>query len=139
MLRFVALAFVSLTCLTISVANAETIVFKAQLSGANEVPPNTSPASGQAEASLDTVTKVLTYTVTYASLTGPCIGAHLHGPGEHGKNAGIVIPFNFVATPIKGTATLTDTQIADLSAGRWYVNIHTSAHPGGEIRGQLVR
>jgi hypothetical protein len=120
-------------------ALAETIVFKAQLSGANEVPPNGSAASGQAEASLDTVTKVLTWTVTYSGLTGPAIGAHLHGPGEHGKNAGIAIPFNFVASPIKGNATLSDTQTADVVAGRWYVNVHTSAHPGGEIRGQLVK
>ena len=115
-------------------AFAETLVFKAQLSGANEVPPNSSAASGQAEASLDTVTKVLTWTVTYSGLTGPAIGAHLHGPGEHSKNAGIVIPFNFVASPIKGNATLSDTQTADVVAGRWYVNVHTSAHPGGEIR-----
>lgn len=139
MLRMISLAIAMSVCITVSAARAETIVFKAQLSGANEVPPNTSTASGQAEASLDTVTKVLTYGATYSGLSGPAIGAHIHGPGEHGKNAGIVVPFNFVASPIKGSATLTDAQIADLMGGRWYVNIHTSAHPGGEIRGQLTR
>ena len=41
------------------------------------------------------------------------------------------------ASPIKGEATLTDAQAADLLAGRWYVNVHTRAHPGGEIRGQV--
>ncbi|HVG51945.1 MAG TPA: CHRD domain-containing protein [Xanthobacteraceae bacterium] len=139
MVRILALAIASVAYLIISPASAETVTFKAALSGKNEVPPNDSPAAGQAEATLDTATKVLTYTVTYAGLTGPSIGAHLHGPGEHGKNAGIVIPFNFVASPIKGTATLNDTQIADLIAGRWYVNVHTSAHPGGELRGQLLK
>jgi len=121
------------------VAWAETIAFTAELSGANEVPPNTSSASGKAEASLDSATKALTYSVTFTGLTGPAIGAHIHGPAEAGKNAGIVVPFNFVASPIKGTATLTDAQMADLMAGRWYVNIHTAAHPGGELRGQLKR
>jgi hypothetical protein len=139
MLRIVALMTVLATLVVSQPARAETIALKAQLNGANEVPPNTTAGSGQAEASLDTATKILTWTVTYAGLTGPAIGAHLHGPGEHGKNAGIVIPFNFVATPIKGQATLSDTQMTDLLAGRWYVNVHTSAHPGGEIRGQLVR
>jgi hypothetical protein len=139
MLRAVLFAAIALSLATTPAAFAETIAFKAQLSGANEVPPNTSAGTGQAEAALDTATKMLTWTVTYTGLTGPAIGAHLHGPGEHGKNAGIVIPFNFVATPIKGQATLSDTQIADLLAGRWYVNVHTSAHPGGELRGQLVK
>lgn len=120
-------------------AAAEVIKFKAQLSGASEVPPNNSTASGQGEGTLDTSTMVSTWTVTYQGLSGPAIGAHLHGPGEPGKNAGIVVPFNFVASSIKHTAKLTDAQIADLLAGRWYVNIHTIQHPGGELRGQVVR
>jgi hypothetical protein len=122
-----------------SAAMADTVAFKAQLNAASEVPPNTSAATGQAEISLDTATKVLTYTVTYSGLSGPASGAHFHGPAEAGKNAGIVVPFNFVVSPIKGTATLTDAQISDLTGGRWYVNVHTSANPGGEIRGQVVK
>ena len=55
-------------------------------------------------------------------------------------NAGIVVPFTGnLANPIKGLATLTDAQIAQLEAGKWYVNIHTEANKPGEIRGQLVR
>ena len=42
------------------------------------------------------------------------------------------------ASPLSGTATLTDAQIADLNAGKWYVNVHTAANKGGEIRGQLM-
>jgi len=121
------------------VASAEVVNLKAELKAANEVPPNDSPATGAAEATFDTATKTLAWTVTYAGLTGPAIGAHLHGPGEHGKNAGIVVPFNFVKSPIKGTAVLSDGQAADLMAGKWYVNIHSEKHPGGEIRGQLVK
>ena len=120
-------------------AQAEKVMLKADLKGSNEVPPNTSPASGKAEATLDTETKVLSWKVTYADLTGPAMGAHFHGPTEPGKNAGIALPFKTVQSPIEGTATLTDSQVADLLAGKWYANIHTGANPGGELRGQMMK
>jgi CHRD domain len=125
--------------LGIASARAETITLKAELKGANEVPPNTSPASGTAEAKLNTETKVLTWTVSYKDLTGPAVGAHFHGPSEPGKNAGIVLPFKTVQSPIEGTATLTETQMSDLLAGKWYANIHTAANPGGELRGNMLK
>jgi hypothetical protein len=120
-------------------AYADTIALKADLKGANEVPPNTSPASGKAEATFDTDTKLLTWTVTYTDLTGPALGAHFHGPSDAGKNAGIVLPFKTVQSPIQGTATLTENQATDLLAGKWYANIHTAANPGGELRGQMMK
>jgi CHRD domain-containing protein len=123
----------------IPAAQAETITLKADLKGANEVPPNASPASGKAVATLDTDSKLLSYSVTFADLTGPALGAHFHGPTESGKNAGIVLPFKTVQSPIEGTATLTENQAADLLAGKWYANIHTSANPGGELRGQMMK
>jgi CHRD domain len=123
----------------IPAAQAETIQLKADLKGANEVPPNASPASGKVVATLDTDTRLLTWTVTYADLTGPALGAHFHGPSESGKNAGIVLPFKTVQSPIEGTATLTENQAADLLSGKWYANIHTAANPGGELRGQVMK
>jgi len=118
---------------------ADVIKLQAELKGSNEVPQNTSNGSGKAEATFDTDSKVLTYTVTYSGLTGPAMGAHFHGPGEAGKNAGIVLPFKSVQSPIQGSALLSDAQAADLLAGRWYANIHTAANPGGELRGQMVK
>jgi hypothetical protein len=123
----------------VAAARAETIVLKADLKGSNEVPPNTSPATGTAEATLDTATRNLTYTVTYSGLSGPALGAHFHGPVEAGKNAGIVLPFKTVQSPIEGSATLTENQAADLLAGKWYANVHTAANPGGELRGQMMK
>src|SRR5690242_10179639 len=120
-------------------ARAEVVKLQAEMKGSNEVPPNTSPGSGKAEATFDTSTKLLTWTVTYANLTGPVMGAHFHGPSEAGKNAGIALPFKTVESPIQGSATLTDNQAADLLAGKWYANIHTAANPGGELRGQMMK
>jgi hypothetical protein len=111
----------------------------ARLSAASEVPPVASSAAGTLEATLNPHSGVLNWTVTYADLSGPATGAHFHGPAMAGQNAGVVIPFTGnLSSPIKGSATLTEAQQADLKAGRWYVNVHTAANPGGEIRGQLV-
>ncbi|MET4069713.1 hypothetical protein ABID58_004517 [Bradyrhizobium sp. S3.2.6] len=133
-----ALGF-ALPSLLATAVRAEVIKLQAELRGSNEVPPNTSSGSGKAEAAFDTDTKILTYTVTYADLTGPALGAHFHGPSESGKNAGIALPFKLTQSPIHGTATLTETQAADLLAGKWYANIHTAANPGGELRGQMAK
>lgn len=122
-----------------TVASAEIVKLQAELKGSNEVPPNTSSGSGKAEATFDTDTRFLTYTVSYSGLSGPALGAHFHGPGEAGKNAGIALPFKSTESPIQGTATLTDAQAADLLAGKWYANIHTAANPGGELRGQMAK
>ncbi|HEY0202600.1 MAG TPA: CHRD domain-containing protein [Acetobacteraceae bacterium] len=121
-------------------ARAETVTFNGTMAGATEVPPKTTDGKGTATASLDTATKMLTYQVDYSGLSGPATAGHFHGPAEPGANAGVVLPFAApAASPIKGTATLTDAQMADLMAGKWYANIHTAANPGGEIRGQMTR
>jgi hypothetical protein len=67
--------------------------------------------------------------------------AHFHGPAAPGANAGVALPIGAagMASPAAGSATLNDAQVADLLAGRWYINIHTATHPGGEIRGQVMR
>ena len=135
---FAATMFLSCVLLAYS-AMAEVVTLKSEMKGSNEIPPNTSTATGTVEATLETASKQLTYTVTYSGLSGPVLGAHFHGPSEAGKNAGIVLPFKVVQSPITGTATLTDSQVADLVAGKWYANIHTGANPGGELRGQMMK
>ena len=129
-----AILAVFLAC---GVAQADQMKFKADLRAG---PGVTSAGKGSATASLDTATKTLTWTVDYSGLSGSTTAAHIHGPADPGANAGIVVPFTGnLASPINGSATLTDAQIAQLEAGKWYVNIHTEANRGGEIRGQLVR
>jgi hypothetical protein len=126
--------------LSCGVARADQVNFKADLSGASEVPPVATAGKGTATAALDTVAKTLTWTVTYSGLSGPATAGHIHGPAAPGANAGVLVPFSGnLASPIKGSATLTDAQISDLEGGRTYINLHTADNKGGEIRGQLVR
>lgn len=125
---------------TATPALAETLAYNADLKGASEVPPNDSKGTGMVAAKYDTATKKLTWTVTYKDLTGPATAAHFHGPAATGVNAGpqITLEGN-LASPIKGEATLSDAQSADLAKGNWYLNVHTAVHEPGEIRGQLVK
>ena len=120
-------------------ACAATLHFATTLKGADEVPPHDVPGTGKVTATLDTATKTFSYKVTYSGLTGPATMAHFHGPAAPGANAPpvVAVPKTSLASPMVGSATLDDGQIADLEAGKWYFNIHTAAHPGGEIRGQL--
>ena len=114
--------------------------YRATLSSAQEVPPISSSASGSAEVAVNPSTMAMTYRVTFAGLSGPATAGHIHGPAPAGQNAGVKVPFASVAqSPVTGSGTLTAEQYADLKAGRYYVNIHTAANPGGEIRGQLAR
>ena len=118
---------------------SNTTALSAKLSGANEVPANTSSGTGMLDASLDKQSNVLTWTLTYSGLSGPVKAGHFHGPAAAGANAGVALPFTgSVESPIKGSATLTAAQVADLMAGKWYVNLHTAANPGGEVRGQVM-
>ena len=121
-------------------ARAETVTFHATMNAATEVPAKPSSGTGTVEATLDSATKELTYTVTYANLTGPATAAHFHGPAAPGANAGVLVPLSPPLTsPIKGTATLTDAQVTDFMNGQVYANVHTAANPGGEIRGQVTK
>ena len=132
----VAAAVLSLSL--VGVADAATLRFATSLKGSDEVPPNDTTGTGEVKAKLDTTSKAFSYVVTYSGLTGPATMAHFHGPAAPGVNAPPIITMKTLASPIKGTATLTDAQIADLKAGNWYFNVHTAAHPPGEIRGQLA-
>lgn len=113
------------------------VTFTATLSGANEVPPNNSTAVGSATLTFNTVTKVFVISVTH-NVVSPTAG-HVH-KGAVGVNGDPVFPFANATSPITYTsAPLTASMEADLNAHLYYVNIHSAAFPGGEIRGQLVK
>ena len=134
----VAFAACSMTPQAPMMAATNTAAFGAVLSSAAEVPPNTSTGSGMLDATFDKNSNILRWTVTYSGLTGPATMAHFHGPAMAGANAGVAVPFPSAMSPARGETVLTAAQVADLMAGKWYANVHTAAHPGGEIRGQVM-
>jgi hypothetical protein len=119
---------------TVSPAFAEMLALKADLKGASEVPPTDSAATGTAEVNVDTATKEVKWTIQFSGLTGDATAAHFHGPAAVGENAGPAVDISGKIE--SGSATLTDAQLADLQAGKLYINIHTAKFPDGEIRGQ---
>lgn len=124
-------AVAAVTMLAAGAASAEMMHYSATLKGVDGV-----KGSGDVQAMLDG--KNFTYTATYKDLTGPVVAAHFHLAPAPGGNGPPVLPATVTPSPIKGAATLTDAQIGDLNAGKWYFNIHTAANPGGEIRGTMT-
>ncbi|HUL87453.1 MAG TPA: CHRD domain-containing protein [Pseudolabrys sp.] len=122
-----------------SPALAANVNMKADLKGASEVPPTDSKGTGSVTATFDTASKKLSWKGTVSGLSGPATAAHFHS-GEVGKNGGVAVP---IAGADKGTfegsATLTDAQAEELMSGKWYVNVHTAANKGGEVRGQVTK
>lgn len=118
-------------------AFAEQVKYTADLAAAEA--GTDSAGTGKVDATLDTESKVFTWTITYEGLTGDATAAHFHGPAAVGTNAPPVVPIDgALASPINGNATLTDDQITQLQGGLWYFNVHTAKFPDGEIRGQVV-
>ena len=123
-------------------AAANLAAFSTVLTGTNQVPPLRRPltgGTGRVDAVLDKTTRLLRWKLSYRGLTGVAIAGHFHGPATVGTTAGVALAFKGPLTSrMDGQATLTPAQMADLLAGKWYVNIHTRAFPGGEIRGQMI-
>jgi hypothetical protein len=113
------------------------VTYKATITGASEVPANASTATGTATLTFNTSTKIFTIAVTFTGVTA--INGHIH-KGAVGTSGGVIFPFSSFTSPISYTSAALDaTQEADLTAGLYYVNLHSTAFPGGEIRGQLIK
>lgn len=116
-------------------AQAEMMKFTAELTGAAEVPPTDTAATGTVEVTLDTEAKTVAWVVTTEGLSGEVTASHIHGPAIATESAGPQID---TMAKMDGTAPITDEQIADLTGGMYYYNVHTAKFPDGEIRGQLM-
>ncbi|KQX40457.1 hypothetical protein ASD04_07500 [Devosia sp. Root436] len=132
-------AITSVAMLLAAPAYAEMLNMTAELTGAAEVPANDSAGTGTLEATYDTETMMFTWAVNYEGLTGDATAAHFHGPAAADATAGPVVPIDGdLASPIEGSATLTEEQATQLQDGLWYFNVHTAKYPDGEIRGQVT-
>ena len=120
-----------------------TMQLSGTLSPSNEVPAVTSSsATGTVTGTYTPSTKSLSYTITYAGLTGAPTGAHLHYGNAKHTTAAPTVPFTNVPTTtsgtFSGTVTLNAMQADSLTAGRIYTNIHTAANGNGEVRANLT-
>jgi hypothetical protein len=122
-------------------AQAAVETYHASLSGADEVPPVATGGVGAASMNLNTVTNEISWQIDYSGLSAAAAAAHIHCGAGPGANAGVAVALGSapnLASPLKSTGAMTPAQVADLHAGKCYVNIHTPNNKGGEVRGQLV-
>jgi hypothetical protein len=121
----------------------EFVYFANPLQGTQEAPPNTSTARGTVIAGYNPETNVFELAGDYQNLSATISGSHIHGPATPGNNAGILFDVTNtggrMGTLLRASTTITEAQEADLLAGLWYVNVHsTGTYAAGEIRAQLV-
>lgn len=137
----IAFGALAISGFAFTAAHAEKVTLKADLTAAQEVPPTTSTGKGTATVMVDTTTKEVSWKVDYSGLTGDALAAHIHGPADAGANAGVEVNLGAggMKNPLEGTFTVDDAKLADIIGGKTYVNVHTAANKGGEIRGQLKK
>ncbi|MDA0746773.1 MAG: CHRD domain-containing protein, partial [bacterium] len=126
----------------VSIHQKETpIFFRATLDGSQETPSVSTGAKGTATFVLDDAG--LSYRIVVNGLSGAITAAHFHNAAA-GTSAGPVRTISFFGNLATGTWKASDTQsltpalLAELKAGRIYVNVHTAANSSGEIRGQVL-
>jgi len=125
-------------------------VYVGVLSGGTEVPPVATPATGSATVVLNAAQTQLSISVQFQNLIGTYTASHIHGPAPAGSNAGVrwgflppTAPWVFSNANHDGTLTdfittdVTAADVTNLNAGNFYVNIHSTSFPGGELRAQL--
>lgn len=119
-------------------------LFSITLDGLQETPPNGSPGFGSGTAFFDSTALTLAVSVSFSGLIAPTTADHIHA-GALGAPGPVIVNLGPITTPlgatfgtISGTLPFPPGSVAGLLAGNTYLNIHTTAFPGGEIRGQLV-
>lgn len=148
---WIALAFALLLAASIGTASAAPpeqaanggAPVSTDLSGDQEVPPAETTATGHFEASINPGLGEICYELSWQDLTAPATAAHIH-EAPAGINGGVVVPLTVTGTTGGSTTecTAVDRELAQQIASdveAYYVNVHTSEFPGGEIRGQLSR
>ena len=113
------------------------LTFVAELNGDNEVPAVATDALGLATIYIGEDRTSATINVTVSGLSGPITGAHIHD-GVEGTNGPVVLPLTVIGNRIQMDIDgITSGQLEKLLSGAYYINVHTAANPGGEIRGQI--
>ncbi|MFD2786375.1 CHRD domain-containing protein [Hymenobacter rubripertinctus] len=114
--------------------------YTAELLGSQEVPPVVTNASGYGTFSLSQQQDKLRFRVILSGLSGPVVNTHFH-KGAAGTSGAVIVDLKpyLSGNVIEGEITPTAEFLAALAIGQIYINVHTAANTGGEIRSQLVR
>jgi hypothetical protein len=136
------LAAAALVAAFASSAPAAVVSWTATLDQLQEVPvPVAVPgAAGTGMGRLNTVSGLLKWTITWENLSGAPVGAHFHAPAAPGITAPVVVNIGNISgliSPTIGSTVLPAIGVSNFLAGLYYINIHTSLNPAGEIRGQV--
>ena len=161
--RFYTEVMLLLLCCCLPV-KASLLSFEASLSGANENPPNASPGSGLATLLFDTDSDSMLLQVSFADLIGVTTAAHIHccvlapgnvgvasatpffpgfplgvSSGNYAQMFDLTLAGSFNPAFINANGGLVQNAaaalLAGLLSGEAYLNIHSTAFPGGEVRG----
>ncbi len=135
-------AVTAATLLLATFASAQLFTFNDPIDQSQAVPPSGSPAVGTAVGTYNAGTNTLNITATASGFVSPITGAHIHGPAPVGGIAGIIFDLGVGGvfpnySNVNSVWVMTGAQEIDFLGGLHYVNIHTMANPGGDIRGQL--
>jgi hypothetical protein len=106
------------------------------LSGSQEVPPVTTAASGSGTITVS-ADRSVSGSVTTTGINATAAHIHMAAMGQNGP---VIIPLSKTADgvwSVPAGVKLTDAQFDAFKAGNLYVNVHSDANKGGEIRGQL--
>jgi CHRD domain/PEP-CTERM motif len=158
----IALPLIAAAVAAVAMPAQAATLFATTLSSANETTPNTSTATGSGTLLLSTSQNSIDVVLSWAGLTGPATGGHVHCCAFQGANGPVAIDFGpssvatgsltrtydltllttytggFVTANGGTAASARAAFVAGLLGGKAYYNVHTATNPGGEIRGQLV-
>ncbi len=136
--RRTTLAAVCTLLAVASMASAEVLNFTAQIDEGqvNNCNGSGSEGTGTGIFTLDTDTGLVNYNITFQGLEGTETASHVHGAAPRCVNIGVLYPLP-LGSPKVGQTNLNAQQQQDMIDGLHYVNIHSTLHPGGEIRGQI--
>ncbi len=142
-LRFVTAFVVVIVGLCLFASPVEAAIFEltSMIDGLQTVPPTGSSGTGSGVITYDDATSELSWDISWGGLSGPVSVMHFHGPAAPGSNAGVQVNIGGISgttSPTIGSTNISAGQAADLLSDLWYINIHTSQFPGGEIRGQVL-
>lgn len=132
-----SIATLAVLLFAVTGASAQIEIGPFPIDGLQPAPPTGSPGMGIGFVTLQ-LDGTLDFDIFFTGLLGVEVAAHFHGPAMFGQNAGVLFPLPLGSPKLGSVGPLSPQQQSDLLAGLWYVNIHSTMFPGGEIRGQVV-